>query len=54
MLLRLLDSKNEHHFDWPDSAYFSECFENPLNLGGLKSQIHEKSGRNHSLSDVAK
>jgi IS5 family transposase len=54
MFLRLLDPENEHHYAWADSAYFGECFENLLNLGGFECLIHEKGARNHPLSDAAK
>ena len=51
---RLLDSENQHDFDWADSAYSGKCFEELLSLGGFESLIHEKRARNHPIRDADK
>ena len=54
MLPVLLDLENQNDFVWANFAYSGECFEDMLRLGGFESCIHEKSARNHPLSEAAK
>lgn len=54
VLGQLLDEDNESDEIWSDSAYRSQEVEAVLDLIGFDSQIHERTYRNHPLSEEQK
>ena len=54
LLPSLLDPENSGDVVWGDSAFAGMKFEDLLELGGFKSNIHEKGFRNNPLDDEAK
>lgn len=50
----VLDADNEADEIWADSAYRSQALEEALELGGYRSQIHERGYRNHPLTETQK